>query len=88
MTITPMIMPRPKRPRSVRRGAGRGRRRHAPTLSKATTKRAHDARHDEEHALENAAHADDAPHAEHSGEEYAAVHEDRGPAAEGERTGR
>ncbi|MBR1143389.1 ribonuclease E/G [Bradyrhizobium sp. AUGA SZCCT0431] len=46
---------------------------------------AHDARHDDEHALENAAHADDAPRAEHAGEEYAAAsHEDRAPAPEGD----
>lgn len=45
-----------------------------------------DDRHDEEHALENAAHADDAPPAEHAGsEEYAAApHEDPGPVPEGD----
>src|SRR5437016_1651181 len=44
-----------------------------------------DVLHDEEHALENAAHADDAPLAEHAGEEYAAApHKDRGAAPEGE----
>jgi ribonuclease E len=42
-------------------------------------------RHDEEHALENAAHAEDAHRDEHSGEELAAApHEDRGAAPEGE----
>nr|MBA2398137.1 Rne/Rng family ribonuclease [Bradyrhizobium sp.] len=45
----------------------------------------HDVRHDEEHALENAAHADDAHRAEHAGEEYAAApSEDRGAPAEGD----
>ena len=56
----------------------------APDAVESHDEAAHDARHDEEHALENAAHADDAPHAGHSGDEYAAVHEDRGPAVEGE----
>jgi ribonuclease E len=46
---------------------------------------AHDAPHDEEHALENAAHADDAHRAEHAGEEYAAAPaEDRGTPPEGD----
>ena len=36
----------------------------------------HDEHHDEEHARENAAHADDAPHAEHAGEGYAAASSD------------
>ena len=43
----------------------------------------HDDRHDAELARENAAHADDMPHVEHAGDEYAAVpHEEH--AAEGD----
>ena len=46
---------------------------------------AHDVRHDDEHAHENDAHADDAPHAEHASEEYAAApSEDHGLAPEGD----
>ena len=40
---------------------------------------------DDEHAHENAAHADDAPHAEHAGEGYAAApHDELAPHAEGD----
>jgi ribonuclease E len=40
--------------------------------------------HDEEHALENAAHADDAPHAEHAGEEHEAHHDEHAAAPHGD----
>ncbi len=36
----------------------------------------HDEHHDDEHARENAAHADDAPHIEHAGEGYAVASSD------------
>ena len=50
----------------------------------ATTS-SHDEHHDEEQARENAAHADDAPHVEHAGEEYAAASPDEHrPASEGD----
>jgi len=46
---------------------------------------AHDEHHDDEHALENAAHAEDAHRAEQAGEEYAAApSEDRGAPVEGD----
>src|SRR4051794_5485397 len=41
----------------------------------ATTEHAHD-HHDDEHARENAAHAEDAPHIEHAGEGYAVASSD------------
>ncbi|MBN8987548.1 MAG: Rne/Rng family ribonuclease [Rhizobiales bacterium] len=57
----------------------------APEAPESHAEHAHDVRHDEEHALENAAHADDAHRAEHAGEEYAAAPtQDRGPAPEGD----
>jgi ribonuclease E len=43
----------------------------------------HDERHDEEHALENAAHADDAPHGEHASEEHESHPHDEHAAAAG-----
>jgi ribonuclease E len=57
----------------------------APEAPQSHDEYAHDIRHDEEHAHENAVHAEDAPHAEHPGEEHAAAsHEDRGPAPDGD----
>ncbi len=91
-----MIMPRPKpRSRHCQSDAAPVEAVAAPAEATASAEShddhahhdepAHDARHDDEHALENAAHADDAPRAEHAGEEYAAAsHEDRAPAPEGD----
>ncbi|MGH6883695.1 MAG: ribonuclease E/G, partial [Hypericibacter sp.] len=57
----------------------------APEAPESHDEHAHDLRHDEEHALENAAHAEDAHRAEQAGEEYAAApSEDRGAPAEGD----
>ncbi|MFL5315296.1 MAG: ribonuclease E/G, partial [Microvirga sp.] len=57
----------------------------APESPVGHDEHAHDAPHDEEHAQENAAHADDSPHAVDAGEEYAAAPvEDHGPATEGD----
>ncbi|KRQ94675.1 Rne/Rng family ribonuclease [Bradyrhizobium valentinum] len=50
----------------------------------ATAEHAHDERHSEEQARENAAHADDAPHIEHAGEGYAAASTDELAPAEGD----
>lgn len=57
----------------------------APEAPALHHEHAHDARHDEEHARENAAHAEDAHRAEQVSEEYAAAPaEDRGAPAEGD----
>ncbi len=45
---------------------------------------AHDEHHDDEHALENAAHADDATHIEHAEEGYAVASSDEARAPEGD----
>jgi ribonuclease E len=53
--------------------------------SEARVEHAHDEHHDDEHARENAAHADDAPHIEHAGEGYAVASPDElAPASERE----
>ena len=53
-------------------------------IEHAPDEHGHAAHHDDEHAQENAAHAEDAAHIEHIGEGYAAVSSDEARAPEGD----